>query len=60
MSSNHAVCFALVLQVFHKDEFGNQLSFPNTVHRPFLTLILQGCQQPNRTYLSFGSTFGQT
>lgn len=41
MSSNHAVWFALVLQVFHKDEFSNRLSFPSAVRSPFLTLILQ-------------------
>lgn len=60
-SSNHAACFAFAsLQVFHKHEFGNWLSLPSTAHSPFLTLILQGCQQPNRNYLGFGSTFGHT
>ncbi|XP_075012913.1 acyl-CoA-binding domain-containing protein 6 isoform X4 [Calonectris borealis] len=47
-------------EVFHKDEFGNQLSFPSVVRSPFLILVRRGHQQPNRNYLGFGPAFVQT
>lgn len=40
--TNHAVCFALALQVFHKDEFGNLLSSLSIVPFPNLTKLNLG------------------